>query len=147
MIFIHTFLFNQVKIVIDPNHDSTDLYQDIEVELLKKPGKGLGLSVVGRRDGNGVFISDMVRKIYVFFGYFTHFFPIFKVVGGTAEMNGQLLRGDQIVSVNEADLSEAKQDQAVAILKTAAGSVKIKVRRYKCVASSSQCSMKIMQKK
>ena len=52
-------------------------------------------------------------------------------------MNGQLLRGDQIVSVNEADLSEAKQDQAVAILKTAAGSVKIKVRRYKCVASSS----------
>jgi hypothetical protein len=50
----------QVKIVIDPKHDAEDLYQDIAVEFMKKPGKGLGLSVVGRRDGNGVFISDMV---------------------------------------------------------------------------------------
>ena len=49
-----------MKIVIDPNHESSDLYQDTDVELIKKPGKGLGLSVVGRRDGNGVFISDMV---------------------------------------------------------------------------------------
>ena len=42
------------------------MYQDIEVELTKKPGKGLGLSVVGRRDGNGVFISDMVHKFHSF---------------------------------------------------------------------------------
>ena len=49
-----------MKIVIEPNHESSDLYQDTDVELIKKPGKGLGLSVVGRRDGNGVFISDMV---------------------------------------------------------------------------------------
>ena len=37
-------------------------YEDIEVDLLKRPAKGLGLSVVGRRDGHGVFISDMVKK-------------------------------------------------------------------------------------
>ena len=53
-----------MKIVIDPHHDSADLYEDIEVELAKKSGKGLGLSVVGRRDGNGVFISDMVVYIH-----------------------------------------------------------------------------------
>ena len=49
-----------MKIIIDPNQESADLYQDMDVDLIKKPGKGLGLSVVGRRDGNGVFISDMV---------------------------------------------------------------------------------------
>lgn len=52
-------------------------------------------------------------------------------------MNGQLIRGDQIMSVNDQNLSEAKQDEAVAILKTASGVVKIKVRRYKCMTSSS----------
>ena len=35
-------------------------FQDIAVTLSKSPGRGLGLSVVGRRDGCGVFISDMV---------------------------------------------------------------------------------------
>jgi multiple PDZ domain protein len=50
-----------VVVIIEPKSgDSSDIYQDLEVELQKKPGKGLGLSVVGRRDGNGVFISDMV---------------------------------------------------------------------------------------
>ena len=54
------FLF-QVIVLIEPkkNKDSK-IYQDLEVELYKKTGKGLGLSVVGRRDGYGVFISDMV---------------------------------------------------------------------------------------
>ena len=108
---------DKVAIIIDPKKDdATDVYEDIEVELVKKAGKGLGLSVVGRRDGNGVFISDMVA-------------------GGVAELNGQLLRGDQIMNVNDKDLSEAKQDQAVAVLKTAAGNVKLKVRRYKFVTA------------
>ena len=35
-------------------------FEDIAVTLSKSPGRGLGLSVVGRRDGCGVFISDMV---------------------------------------------------------------------------------------
>ena len=37
-----------------------NIYQDISVTLIKKSGKGLGLSVVGRRDGPGVFISALV---------------------------------------------------------------------------------------
>lgn len=37
-----------------------DMFDVMEVELTKKPGKGLGLSIVGRKNGNGVFISDVV---------------------------------------------------------------------------------------
>lgn len=37
-----------------------DIFNVMEVELTKKPGKGLGLSIVGRKYGNGVFISDVV---------------------------------------------------------------------------------------
>lgn len=39
-----------------------DMLDIIEVELLKKPGRGLGLSIVGRRNGPGVYISDVVKK-------------------------------------------------------------------------------------
>ena len=46
-------------------------------------------------------------------------------------MNGLILRGDQIMSVNQSDLSQAKQDEAVAVLKICQGNVKIKIRRYK----------------
>ena len=37
-----------------------DLLDVIDIELTKKQGKGLGLSIVGRKNGNGVFISDIV---------------------------------------------------------------------------------------
>ena len=46
-------------------------------------------------------------------------------------MDGRILRGDQIMSVNGKDLSQAKQDEAVAVLKVSQGNVKILVRRYK----------------
>ena len=36
-------------------------FEDFTVELERKAGRGLGISVVGRRDGPGVFLSDMVR--------------------------------------------------------------------------------------
>lgn len=40
-----------------------DILDVMEVELTKKPGKGLGLSIVGRKNGPGIFISDVVRII------------------------------------------------------------------------------------
>ncbi len=40
-----------------------DLLDVIDVELVKKPGKGLGLSIVGRKNGNGIFISDIVSTL------------------------------------------------------------------------------------
>lgn len=39
-----------------------DLYDIITVQLTKKSGKGLGLSIVGRKNGPGVFISDVVSS-------------------------------------------------------------------------------------
>lgn len=40
-----------------------DIYEPLEVELTKKSGKGLGLSLVVRKDGKGVYISDLVSGI------------------------------------------------------------------------------------
>ena len=37
-----------------------DIYDVFSVELMKKPNKGLGISIVGRRNASGVFISDIV---------------------------------------------------------------------------------------
>ncbi|KAK3933302.1 Multiple PDZ domain protein [Frankliniella fusca] len=89
-----------------------DIYESIEVELTKKSGKGLGLSLVVRKDGKGVYISDLVH-------------------GGAAEADGRLMKGDMIVSVNGQDLKSASQEEAAAVLKTALGKVTIKVGRIK----------------
>lgn len=35
-------------------------YSTLDVDLIKKPGKGLGLSIVARKTGKGVYISDIV---------------------------------------------------------------------------------------
>ncbi|KAG8555014.1 hypothetical protein GDO81_017543, partial [Engystomops pustulosus] len=55
------------------------------VELQKKSGRGLGLSIVGKRNGSGVFISDIVK-------------------GGAADYDRRLMQGDQILSVNGEDV-------------------------------------------
>uniref|UniRef100_A0A669D7E8 PATJ crumbs cell polarity complex component n=1 Tax=Oreochromis niloticus TaxID=8128 RepID=A0A669D7E8_ORENI len=69
-----------------------------KVELQKKSGRGLGLSIVGKRSGSGVFISEVVR-------------------GGAAELDGRLMQGDQILSVNGDDARHASQEAVAAILK------------------------------
>jgi hypothetical protein len=46
---------------------------------------------------------------------------------------GSLLRGDQILRMNDIDLSEARQDEAVAVLKTASGVVILTLRRFKFI--------------
>ncbi|XP_065340777.1 multiple PDZ domain protein-like isoform X6 [Cloeon dipterum] len=89
-----------------------DRYDALDVELVKKPGKGLGLSIVGRKNGTGVFISDVVH-------------------GGTAEADGRLMKGDQILAVNGQDLKSASQEEAAAVLKTVAGKVNMKLGRLK----------------
>lgn len=95
-----------------------DNYDVIEVELIKKPGKGLGLSIVGRKNGPGVFVSDVVK-------------------GGVAEADGRLMQGDQILSVNGQDLKNAMQEQAAAILKTTMGHIRMKIGRLKVTSHRS----------
>lgn len=38
-------------------------FTDVDVELTKKPGKGLGLSVVGRQSGKGAYVSEIVSTM------------------------------------------------------------------------------------
>lgn len=40
-------------------------FQALDIEFVKKPGKGLGLSLMARKNGKGVYISDVVRIFYL----------------------------------------------------------------------------------
>lgn len=58
--------------------------------------------------------------------------------GGTAEADGRLMKGDQILAVNGQDLKSATQEEAAAVLKTAMGKVTMRLGRLK--ASSKRSS-------
>ncbi|XP_040096323.1 multiple PDZ domain protein [Oryx dammah] len=89
-----------------------DVYDTLTVELQKKPGKGLGLSIVGKRNDTGVFVSDVVK-------------------GGIADSDGRLLQGDQILMVNGEDVRHATQEAVAALLKCSLGTVTLEVGRVK----------------
>ncbi|CAL8270300.1 unnamed protein product [Arctogadus glacialis] len=84
----------------------------LSVELTKRAGRGLGLSIVGKRSGRGVFISEVV-------------------VGGAAELDGRLMQGDQILSVNGEQVRHAHQEAVAAMLKCTRGCVHLEVGRLK----------------
>ncbi|XP_018562817.1 inactivation-no-after-potential D protein isoform X2 [Anoplophora glabripennis] len=90
-------------------------YSTIEVDLIKKPGKGLGLSVVARKSGKGVYIADIIT-------------------GGTADLDGKIVKGDLLISVNGQNIENLTGEEAGAILKTVMGRVSLKLRRYKPTA-------------
>uniref|UniRef100_A0A3B4WY38 Multiple PDZ domain crumbs cell polarity complex component n=1 Tax=Seriola lalandi dorsalis TaxID=1841481 RepID=A0A3B4WY38_SERLL len=82
----------------EAQYKEEDLWDSFTVELHKKPGHGLGLSIVGRRNDTGVFVSDIVK-------------------GGLVDTDGQLTQGDQILSVNGEDVRSATQEAVAALLK------------------------------
>uniref|UniRef100_A0A8C3YJH4 PATJ crumbs cell polarity complex component n=1 Tax=Catagonus wagneri TaxID=51154 RepID=A0A8C3YJH4_9CETA len=82
------------------------------MDLQKKAGRGLGLSIVGKRSGSGVFISDIVK-------------------GGAADLDGRLIQGDQILSVNGEDMRSASQETVATILKCAQGLVQLEIGRLR----------------
>ncbi|KAL4689523.1 hypothetical protein H8959_012314 [Pygathrix nigripes] len=84
----------------------------LTIELQKKPGKGLGLSIVGKRNDTGVFVSDIVK-------------------GGIAAADGRLMQGDQILMVNGEDVRNATQEAVAALLKCSLGTVTLEVGRIK----------------
>ncbi|XP_064787718.1 multiple PDZ domain protein-like isoform X5 [Oncorhynchus masou masou] len=88
------------------------LWDAFTVELNKKPGQGLGLSIVGRRNDTGVFVSDIVK-------------------GGVVESDGRLMQGDQILSVNKEDVRNATQESVAALLKCGVGPIVMEVGRFK----------------
>ncbi|XP_008586632.1 PREDICTED: multiple PDZ domain protein isoform X1 [Galeopterus variegatus] len=89
-----------------------DVCDTLTIELQKKPGKGLGLSIVGKRNDTGVFVSDIVK-------------------GGIADADGRLMQGDQILMVNGEDVHNATQEAVAALLKCSLGTVTLEVGRIK----------------
>ncbi|XP_030286729.1 multiple PDZ domain protein isoform X4 [Sparus aurata] len=105
----------RVRLVVyrdEAQYKEEDLWDLFTIELHKKPGQGLGLSIVGRRNDTGVFVSDIVK-------------------GGLVDTDGQLMQGDQILSVNSEDVRSATQEATAALLKCCVGPIKMEVGRFK----------------
>ncbi|XP_052315479.1 multiple PDZ domain protein-like isoform X5 [Oncorhynchus keta] len=96
----------------EAQYKEEDLWDAFTVELNKKPGQGLGLSIVGRRNDTGVFVSDIVK-------------------GGVVESDGRLMQGDQILSVNKEDVRNATQELVAELLKCGVGPIVMEVGRFK----------------
>ncbi|KAL1282459.1 hypothetical protein QQF64_001262, partial [Cirrhinus molitorella] len=94
------------------NHTPEDMWDLFSVELNLKTGQGLGLRIVGKRNDTGIFVSEITR-------------------GGAADLDGRLLLGDQILSVNGEDIRAASEDYASALLQRCTGSVLLEVARFK----------------
>ncbi|NWH37060.1 MPDZ protein, partial [Chloropsis hardwickii] len=110
----------------EAQYKEEDMYDVLNIELQKKPGKGLGLSIVGKRNDTGVFVSDIVK-------------------GGIADTDGRLMQGDQILTVNGEDVRNANQEAVAALLKCSLGTVRLEVGRIKAgpfhsERRTSQCS-------
>jgi C-terminal processing protease CtpA/Prc len=101
---------------LDDEEDKFDVFQ---VDLYKKFGKGLGVSIIGRRDGFGVFISHIIE-------------------GGCAAKDGRLMIGDLILEVNDKDIRKAPYNEVAFILKTLPPQTKVtlKIGRLKSNISS-----------
>jgi len=54
---------------------------------------------------------------------------MFQVKGGVADVDGRLLQGDQILAVNNQDLTSAMQEQAATILKVCVSYIKSNLQR------------------
>uniref|UniRef100_A0A915ECS4 PDZ domain-containing protein n=1 Tax=Ditylenchus dipsaci TaxID=166011 RepID=A0A915ECS4_9BILA len=99
--------------------DPTQIYNCLSIELTKKPGRGLGISIVGRKNEPGVYISEIVK-------------------GGVAEADGRLMQGDQILEVNGQDVTASMQEDVATILKTCTGKVTLKIGRWKLTETANR---------
>ncbi|CAI5443601.1 unnamed protein product [Caenorhabditis angaria] len=99
--------------------DPTQIYNMFEIDLAKKAGRGLGISIVGRKNEPGVYVSEIVK-------------------GGAAESDGRLMPGDQILEVNGKDVSGCMQEDVAAILKTCTGKVHLKLGRWKITETANR---------
>uniref|UniRef100_A0A8C9ZL51 Multiple PDZ domain crumbs cell polarity complex component n=1 Tax=Sander lucioperca TaxID=283035 RepID=A0A8C9ZL51_SANLU len=105
----------RVRLVVyrdEAQYKEEDLWDSFTVELHKRPGQGLGLSIVGRRNDTGVFVSDIVK-------------------GGLVDTDGRLMQGDQILSVNGEDVRSTTQEAVAALLKCCVGPIIMEVGRFK----------------
>lgn len=65
---------------------------------IQKGPQGLGFNIVGGEDGQGIYVS-------------------FILAGGPADLGSELKRGDQLLSVNNVNLTHATHEEAAQALK------------------------------
>ncbi|KAJ0050697.1 hypothetical protein NL108_005105, partial [Boleophthalmus pectinirostris] len=98
-----------------------DLWDVFSLELRPRSGEGLGFTIVGKSNDTGIFVSDIIR-------------------GGIADLDGRLLLGDQILSINGEDVRAASQDHAEKLLQKWSVIVHLEVARFKAGLQYSQRS-------
>uniref|UniRef100_A0A3Q2ZFL1 Multiple PDZ domain crumbs cell polarity complex component n=1 Tax=Hippocampus comes TaxID=109280 RepID=A0A3Q2ZFL1_HIPCM len=68
-----------------------DLWDVFSLVLRPHPVKGLGFTTVGKSNDTGIFVSDIIK-------------------GGVTDLDGRLMLGDQILSINGEDIRAESQD-------------------------------------
>ncbi|XP_068141333.1 disks large 1 tumor suppressor protein isoform X26 [Drosophila tropicalis] len=88
-----------------------DITREPRTITIKKGPQGLGFNIVGGEDGQGIYVS-------------------FILAGGPADLGSELKRGDQLLSVNNGNLTHATHEEAAQALKTSGGVVTL-VAQYR----------------
>ncbi|XP_051939382.1 multiple PDZ domain protein isoform X2 [Hippocampus zosterae] len=89
-----------------------DLWDVFSLVLRPHPVKGLGFTTVGKRNDTGIFVSDIIK-------------------GGVTDLDGRLMLGDQILSINGEDIRAESQDLAERLLQNCCGVFHLEVARFK----------------
>ncbi|XP_070144580.1 disks large 1 tumor suppressor protein isoform X10 [Drosophila kikkawai] len=88
-----------------------DITREPRTITIQKGPQGLGFNIVGGEDGQGIYVS-------------------FILTGGPADLGSELKRGDQLLSVNNVNLTHATHEEAAQALKTSGGVVTL-VAQYR----------------
>ncbi|XP_065071560.1 tyrosine-protein phosphatase non-receptor type 13-like isoform X2 [Rhopilema esculentum] len=91
------------------------------VILKRKVGQGLGITIVGGEDSKRLSNGILIKTI---------------MPNGIAAKDGQLQKGDRILSVNGKSLEQATHDEAAGILKNAYGDVQLIVSQFTSAGAS-----------
>ncbi|XP_061687115.1 multiple PDZ domain protein isoform X2 [Syngnathoides biaculeatus] len=89
-----------------------DLWDVFALVLRPHPVKGVGFTTVGKSNDTGIFVSDIIK-------------------GGVTDLDGRLLPGDQILSINGEDVRGESQDLAARLLQNCSGVFHLEVARFK----------------
>ncbi|XP_037114962.1 multiple PDZ domain protein isoform X3 [Syngnathus acus] len=89
-----------------------DLWDVFSLVLRPHPVKGLGFTTVAKSNDTGIFVSDIIK-------------------GGVTDLDGRLLLGDQILSINGEDVRAESQELAERLLQNCCGVFHLEVARFK----------------
>ncbi|XP_050389394.1 protein scribble homolog isoform X6 [Patella vulgata] len=115
---------------------TTQVYGETLTEVVLREKGGLGFSIAGGRGatpfrGNDNQFISLLEAIYV--SRITE--------NGPAHRQGKLMVGDRIISINGVDMTDARHDQAVALLSGSEQQVELVVYRENLVTKEQQANM------